>query len=306
MVDNGVDLVSLQMSDQVPLNLVDQIGSLLGKLSLFGDQLLDIIFAKVNLAGACAGDNVDYGFGFGDGHQSDALGKAANSTGAVDDCLADAMKIGCDTHEAFGITQMQVCQRMESWTIDPLSNDGPLDIVARMRWGIRISVVIMLIASIACLSLGPKRHASELAYRDGVVRVSTGDQYRIGSPNGDWQLHALSSHTVLFYNAIHGASMATDAYCGENKTDLAHDVLIQQLLSGVQQQDVIRKENRMIDHRGAKRVVVSGKTDGVAMIYDVVVIKKNACVIDFMLIAPPDHYPKVVDSFEAFFGDFHM
>ena len=56
--------------------------------------------------------------------------------------------------------------------------------------------------------------------------------------------------------------------------------------------------------RGALRQTVEGSLDGVPVVLDLVVVRKDGCVFDFYSVSPPGADPRVATDFEAFFGEF--
>ncbi len=60
----------------------------------------------------------------------------------------------------------------------------------------------------------------------------------------------------------------------------------------------------MLGGREALRTVAEGTLDGVDVILDTVVIKKNNCLFDFALVAHPQKHADAVNDFETFFQGF--
>ena len=59
-----------------------------------------------------------------------------------------------------------------------------------------------------------------------------------------------------------------------------------------------------LDGREALHTILMAKLDGVPKKFDVWVLKKDGCVYDLYLIAPPDRFDASVGEFRRFVGGF--
>lgn len=143
-----------------------------------------------------------------------------------------------------------------------------------------------------------------MSYRSGSVFLSDRSRFAVGELPVRWKKIRTGGYAIAFHNDLLGATIAIDAFCGAGYEDLPLKLLTNHLLSGVTDIKVRRETDFMLDGRGALRTVVDGRMDGVPMVFDIVVLKKNRCNIDFMCIAPPNRYNEAAVDFEAFYSGF--
>ena len=115
----------------------------------------------------------------------------------------------------------------------------------------------------------------------------------------------VKARAITFYNDNYKASITTDAFCGKSFTDRPLDALAGELTSVLSDRTTVSTQDMMLDGRGALRVFVEGKMDGVPLKMDVVVIKKNNCNFDFVSVTPTDASNEVKNDFEGFLKSFH-
>lgn len=141
-------------------------------------------------------------------------------------------------------------------------------------------------------------------YRDGVF---TGDEtsYAVGDPGPRWTRLGVESQNDL---AFHGETL--DAILQSNSTcDPAQDIpllaLTNHLLFGFTEREIVSQDLRPMDGREALFTRVRAKLDGVPRELLLVVTKKDGCVYDFALVAPPGSpYEEALGDFERFYGGF--
>ena len=81
-------------------------------------------------------------------------------------------------------------------------------------------------------------------------------------------------------------------------------ILVNDLLIGTTDRHILLDETIPLDGREARHEVVELKVDGVPLVYDLYVLKKDGCVYDLTLVAPPRAYDQVADRFVTFIGGF--
>ncbi len=173
---------------------------------------------------------------------------------------------------------------------------------ARMR-----RIVLMLFMTICCSScfFGPSRGAKVLGYRHGQVLLTAGKRYAVGALPEGWTTWTRHANTIRFRHAASGSMIATSAYCRASFEDLPLKMLMGHWFAGIQPVTVEPAKIVSLDGRDALRERSRRVIDGVTMHYDAVVVKKNSCSFDFLLITPPTHGGAVTPAFEAFFRGFH-
>jgi hypothetical protein len=79
---------------------------------------------------------------------------------------------------------------------------------------------------------------------------------------------------------------------------------VNDLLIGTTARRVLLDETVSLDGREARHEVIWLRLDGVPLIYDVYVLKKDGCIYDLSLVCRPRAYDAVADQFVAFVADF--
>lgn len=100
-----------------------------------------------------------------------------------------------------------------------------------------------------------------------------------------------------------GGTIATNKVCGE-ADDVPLDVLTNHLLFGVEHKQEHARTPFMLAGRAALRTRLDATLDGVAVALDLVVLKKDGCTFDLMLIARPDALARRQPDFDRFVAGF--
>ena len=142
------------------------------------------------------------------------------------------------------------------------------------------------------------------AYRSGALA------FDVGSVPADWRRIELEGAALAFRDDAHDASIVVSGRCGLRVDDTPLEALTNHLLIGTTERAYEREETRPFDGREARFTTVLAKLDGVPMRYDVVVLKKDGCVYDFVYVAPPAPKGDASDAagraaFAGFVGAFH-
>lgn len=136
-------------------------------------------------------------------------------------------------------------------------------------------------------------------YRDGEAR------YRIGDLGSDWRAMEVGGQNDLAYHdAQLGAIVQVNATC-DPASDVPLSSLTNHLLFGFTDREYQSQEVIPMDEREALRTHVVAKLDGVPRELLLFVLKKNRCVYDFALIAPPGaNFARAAAQFEPFVQGF--
>lgn len=94
--------------------------------------------------------------------------------------------------------------------------------------------------------------------------------------------------------------------CGLANDDVPLVSLTQQLLMGTTSRATLREERTPFDGREALRSFVVAKLDGVPRFFDMLVVKKNGCVVDFVRTGPPGDEHNGQEAFDALLASFHL
>jgi hypothetical protein len=135
-------------------------------------------------------------------------------------------------------------------------------------------------------------------------RVCTRDTcYRMGELPG-WELLRHKNGEVAFYRSEFDAIAQANATCRDDAEAASLEVLMRHLLIGYTDVQVQEEERVRLNGREALHHVVQARLDGVPMMLDLYVLKRNGCIFDLSLAAPPGRYSSVQRDFEHFVAGF--
>ena len=131
-------------------------------------------------------------------------------------------------------------------------------------------------------------------------------RYRIGRPGEGWQaLDVEGQNDLAWSHADLAAVIQVNASCDPD-LDIPLPVLTNHLLIGFTEREIRSEERVPLDAREALRTHVVAKLDGVPREMVLTVLKKNGCVYDFALVAPPgSRFERARQAYEAMIGGFH-
>ncbi len=161
-----------------------------------------------------------------------------------------------------------------------------------------------LVPLLFLLLLGSGCAHSGGTFADG--RFTRGDlEYRVGPLPGHWVLASRKPADLGFARPDLGASLHVDSSC-ERYRDARLNALANHLFYGFDDIEVLAQELLEIDGREALRRVVSARLDGVRVQLGVTVLKKNSCIFDLVLVAPPEVFEDAWDDYVPFVDDFRV
>jgi len=178
-----------------------------------------------------------------------------------------------------------------------------------MKRSLGVILVLSLMLN-ACIFGRPGAASRKvMSYRDGHVFLtgSRNDYYNVGLLPGGWDRMRLRAYTIAFHNEDMGATISTDAFCGSLYEDVPLPTLTSQLFGGVEDFEITKTYEFTLNERGALRTIAKGTLDGVPLNFDIVVLKKNKCMFDFICVAPDDNETDIMtitSDFEQFFNGF--
>lgn len=164
--------------------------------------------------------------------------------------------------------------------------------------------LLLLLFCADCFFGGIKNPGKVRGYSPGIVKTEKG-YYEVGVLPETWRrVHVDNYHVITFRNDGALSTLSTDAFCDQAFDDASLKVLTTHLHFDLSDRKIKMEKPFMLDDRGALRSVVSGKVDGVLVVLDTVVIKKDNCLFDFALVSDPSKYQEAVEDFEKFFNGF--
>lgn len=164
-------------------------------------------------------------------------------------------------------------------------------------------MIAVFLMNVSCI-FGPSTR-KVVSYRYNTVYFSNRDTFDVGELPPTWKKIDVDAYAIAFHNDMLGTTISVDAWCGPAFEDSPLPTLTSQMMAGVADYKIESTEEFMLDRRGALRTVATGRVDGVYLTYDIVVLKKNDCNFDLMLISPMGNYLAARPDFENFFYAFH-
>ncbi len=144
------------------------------------------------------------------------------------------------------------------------------------------------------------------SFQGGTYR-DTEASYTLGEMGAGWERVSVGDDNDLaFRHPGHGAMVQVNASC-DPALDIPLEALTNHLLIGfTEREDVDPQERVPMDDREALRTHVLAKLDGVPRELLLHVLKKDGCVYDFALVAPPGQgFDAAVPEYEAMLAGFH-
>lgn len=136
-----------------------------------------------------------------------------------------------------------------------------------------------------------------------VVRTAKGVAFRIGDVPASWNRVKASDGAIGFNDAA-GATVMVDGHCKMQSDDVPLVALTSQLLIGTTERKYDKEDVIPFDGREARHTVMRAKLDGVPLVWDVYVMKKNGCVYDMVYVASPARFETGAAAFERFVAGF--
>jgi hypothetical protein len=132
---------------------------------------------------------------------------------------------------------------------------------------------------------------------NGVYHSDKG--YRLTLPGSDWSVAADSKADLELRHQAGLAAMLANAECDDRARSRSADLLLVQLLIGLQDRATIEQNEVSVNGHTALHRVLDGRVaaDGAPTRIEAYVLKDQSCVYDFAYAAPPA-------SFEAWRADF--
>jgi hypothetical protein len=139
---------------------------------------------------------------------------------------------------------------------------------------------------------------------EGNVFRAQGVAFRVGDIPPEWHRVDVDG-TVLAFRDDHGSSVLVNARCQLRSDDVPLVALTNQLVIGTTEREYVSEETMPFDRREARHTVMRAKLDGVMLMWDAYVMKKDSCVYDMVFVAPPDRFEHGSAAFERFATQLH-
>lgn len=139
-------------------------------------------------------------------------------------------------------------------------------------------------------------------------RVCADDEgcYRVGPLGRGWRMIRQEQAEVAFFNEGGSAVIQSNATCKRTtQADSAPlSALTEHLLIGYTERKIRSQDMVPLAKREALHTVVDAKIDGVPMVLDLYVLRRNGCIYDFSYAAPPERAQLGKADFEQFVAGF--
>ena len=141
------------------------------------------------------------------------------------------------------------------------------------------------------------------AHFDGRIFTRGGERFRVQAPSAPWRRITAPGGDLAWEHTATHAVIAANASCKGHK-DAPPDILLNDLLMGTTARRILLDETVPLDGREALHEVVAARLDGVPVVFDLYVLKKDGCVYDLALLARPGAYQAVAGTFVDFVAAF--
>lgn len=160
----------------------------------------------------------------------------------------------------------------------------------------RTSPQLVLAWCLAVIAAGTGCAASGF---DGSVYHGEGFAFRIPPASPGWSRLDASDAALAFRDEANHGTVMIHGRCGLDGDDVPLAALTAHLFLQFTEREIETQEVVPFDGREAMHTVLDAKLDGVAMRYDVWVLKKDGCVYDLLYLAPKASFAGGHGSFEA-------
>ncbi len=170
-----------------------------------------------------------------------------------------------------------------------------------MRMWIASAWTAALLAAAGCAH-APHGHIQELSDGD---RICAGKVcYRVGALPDGWRLVHQEGASVGYFSDAASGVISANATCRDDAEATPLSSLTQQMLIGYTDRKVESQTTVPLDAREALRTRVGVKLDGVPMMLDLYVMKRNGCIFDLSYAAPPADFARGHGAFQGFVDGF--
>jgi hypothetical protein len=142
--------------------------------------------------------------------------------------------------------------------------------------------------------------------REHVVRArNDGRQlsYQFGPVPPAWERLRIANNDAAWHDTVSDGVIHVDHVCGRDQ-DTPLPALVQHLLIGFTDREMVSEETIPFDGREARHVVLRARLDGVPMKLELFVMKKDGCVYDLGYVARPERFERGAPAFRAFVAGF--
>lgn len=128
--------------------------------------------------------------------------------------------------------------------------------------------------------------------------------YKFGLPGAGWEPLDQKGAQVVWASSSYPAVIHLDSQCGKHG-DSSLEQFTDHLMIDFREWKKVSQQVEPFAGRDAVRTVVVGELDGVQqMQMELLVLKKDGCLFDFQLLAPPSHFAQGKADFDRVVSGF--
>ena len=177
--------------------------------------------------------------------------------------------------------------------------------VARVSAHALAAIAVLLAVALAAVALAGCAHAPRGRFDAAADQVCAGKVcYRVGALGPGWRLVHQEGAAVGFFSDVVGGVIEANASCRDDADAAPLPSLTRQLLIGYTDRHVVAQRTLPLDAREALRTRVEARLDGVPVVLDLYVLKRNGCIFDLSYAAPPGDFARGVADFARFVDGF--
>ena len=139
---------------------------------------------------------------------------------------------------------------------------------------------------------------------DGVRYRAPDLAFRTGPVPPTWRRLDASHGRLAFRDDDAASTVVVNGRCGQDGDDTPLEALTNHLFLQFTEREVEQEETVPFDGREARRTVLTAKLDGVRLRFMAVVLKKDGCVYDLVLMSDPASFARARPAFERFVATF--
>lgn len=130
--------------------------------------------------------------------------------------------------------------------------------------------------------------------------------YRVTLPTSGWQVDAGQRADLALRADARAGGIVVDATCSGRESTRPLDVLARHLTFGLTRRDVLENGTSTVGGRVAAHSVVRGLAEGRPVTVEALVMRAEACVHDFLYVAPSDAFDGGRPAFRALVESFAL
>ena len=170
----------------------------------------------------------------------------------------------------------------------------------------KVSLLIFFTALCSACLFGPSHTSGVKNFNREQVELKDGTRYRTGALSPTWQRSSSRAKVASFYHSQLHSTIYSDAFCGAQFEDVKPTELMSQLESGLESKTQLKHSTVQVSGREALQSTFLGKLDGAQVSTQAVVLKRDRCMFDFVLISQPSFFVAAQADFQKFISGFEM